>query len=242
MNKNAKHCLFKSEFCTGIASSKEHVIHNSRRKFLRKKGANLENQQAQYRGITCAKCNEYLGRKEEKYHSSLAISTLWKVLAGNVNGLFKNHPWALTKNTEKDTLHMYLEILRDAFIGDKIFPENMLGYDLSYTATTNKEGKAELNVIIASEGAFVIKDILKIKNLDIGDSEQRKIDMLTYHTHTNNNFRMLFFLPLIPKNFGFSEGTKIRVSHHGFQLHASNYFGNENMKIVLKQIYPNKQN
>jgi hypothetical protein len=239
MSNKSKKCLFKNKNCAGIASSKEHVIHNSRRKSLRKKGANLDNQQAQYKGITCSKCNEYLGRKEEKYNSSLAISTLWKVLAGNINGLFKNHPWTLTKNTDEATLRVYLEILKDAFVNDKVFPQNMLGYDLAYTATTDKEGGAELNILIASEGVFVIQDVLKIKNTKTGFSCEKLIDILTYHTHTSNDFRMLFFLPLIPKNFGsgFENTTKILLKHSGFGKYTSDYFGNKNTNINLKQIY-----
>jgi hypothetical protein len=194
--KRIRRCLFNGENCTQIASSKEHVIHNSRRKLLSEKGLKLDNQQAQYRGITCPQCNNYLGRKEEKYNSSLAISTLWKVLAGNINGLFKNHTWALTKNTEEATLQRYLEILKDAFITDKVFPENMLGYDLEYFAT-EKEGKCKLNFLVATEGVFVIQDVLQIINLETGFHTEKIIDILVYHTHTNNNFRMLFFVPLI---------------------------------------------
>ena len=241
MNKNTRPCLFKSEYCTGAASSKEHVIHNSRRKFLRKKGKKLDNQQARYKGITCAKCNEYLGRKEDEYNSSLAISTLWKVLAGNINGLFKNHPWTLTKNTNEDTLDNYLKILRDEFINDKVFPENMLGYDLLYFGKTNKDGIAKLNTLIASEGVFVIQDTLKIENLDTGYDTEKQIDILTYNTHTVNNFRMLFFLPLIPLKFGNGfENAEIKFSHSGFGKHASNYFENKSTKITLKKIYLNK--
>lgn len=241
MNKKTRGCLFNSKDCTKIASSKEHIIHNSRREFLRKKGANLDNQKAQYKGITCAKCNEYLGRKEGKYNSSLAISTVWKVLAGNINGVFENHPWTLTQNTDKGTLNCYLQILKDAFIFDKIFPENMLGYDLSYTTTTDKKGEAKLNLLIATEGVFVIQDALQIRNLKTGFCSEKLIDIVTYHTHTNNNFRMLFFLPLIPSKFGSDfKDSKINFSHSGFGKYASYYFANKDAKITLKQIYPTK--
>lgn len=238
MMKKINNCLFKSENCTGIASSKEHVIHNSRRKFLQDKGADLGNEKARFKGITCANCNEYLGRKEGKYNSSLAIATLWKVIAGNINGLFEDNPWCLSANTNEDTLNQYQEILKKSFINDSVFPENMLGYDLTYSATTNSHGKASLNILTVAEGIIVVNEIMKIENTDTGYSESRMIDILVYHTHNSNSFRMLFFLPLIPnKNSEKFANCKIKITHKGFGIIANELFENETTKITLNKIY-----
>ena len=238
MTKKINNCIFESENCTGVASSKEHVIHNSRRKFIQDKGANLGNEKARFKGITCANCNEYLGRKEEKYNSSLAIATLWKVIAGNINRLFDENPWCLTINTSENTLNEYQEILKKSFNNNSVFPENMLGYDLTYSGTTNSQGKVSLKILTVAEGIIVVNEIITIENLDTGYSERKMIDILIYHTHNSNNFRMLFFLPLIPNKHGEKfANCKINIKHKGFGVIANELFKNETTKITLNKIY-----
>ena len=202
-NSKVNNCLFNHNDCTKIASSKEHIIHNSRRKFIRDKGGDLGNEKARFKGITCANCNEYLGRYEEKHNFSLAISTLWKVIAGNINKVFGENHWSLIQNTSKETLNFYLDILKKAFIERQVFPENMLGYNLIYSGTTNSEGKVSMNLLRVSEGVIVFPIELKIKNENNGYEEFRLIDLLIYNTYNSNGFRMLFFFSTDSKSIWF---------------------------------------
>lgn len=237
-NLKVNNCLFNHDDCAKIASSKEHIVHNSRRKFIRDKGVGLGNEKARFKGITCANCNEYLGRYEEKYNSSLAISTLWKVIAGNINKVFGKNHWGLLQNTSKDTLNYYLDILKKVFNERQVFPENMLGYNLTYYGTSNSEGIVSMNLLTFSEGVIVFPTELKIKNENNGYEEFRLIDVLIYHTHNSNGFRMLFFLPMIPNQFGSNfSNTKINISHVGFGNIAKDLFENDNTKIELYKIY-----
>jgi hypothetical protein len=233
-------CLFNHDNCTKIASSREHIIHNSRRKFIRDNGGDFGNEKARFKGITCANCNEYLGRYEEKYNSNLAISTLWKVIAGNINNVFGNNHWGLTQNTSKESLYYYLEILKNAFNERQVFPENMLGYKLTYFGTTNNKGEVSMSILKFSEGIIIFPTTIKIKNENTGYIVNKLIDILIYHTHDYNEFNMLFFLPLIPieleLGLNFSD-VKINISHKGFGEIADELFENENTKIELNKIY-----
>lgn len=232
-------CIFEHDGCEGKASSKEHVIHNSRRRFIRDNGGDLGNEKARFKGITCNSCNNFLGQKEELYNSSLAISTLWKVIAGNINNVFASHPWCLTNNTSKDTLIKHAANLKAMFLNNQIAPENMLSYRLSYSGTTNSLGQVKFSMLRISEGVIVVPETLVCKGERSGNIEKQIIDILVYHTHTANAFRMLFFLPLLPADSFWPHGKeKVTMSHGGFGKIASNLFDKEGVKITLEQLYP----
>ena len=74
---------------------------------------------------------------------------------------------------------------------------------------------------------------MRIENIDTGYSESRMIDILVYHTHNSNSFRMLFFLPLIPNKHGKKfANCKIKITHKGFGKIANELFEN---KIIVVQ-------
>ncbi|MCP5142442.1 MAG: hypothetical protein H6980_08845 [Gammaproteobacteria bacterium] len=219
-----KDCLYRGQNCTTAASSKEHVINNSRRKLIQKLGADLGNEKARYKGITCNNCNRELGKHEARTWSELAIATMWKVVAGNINQVFINIPWARTTVTDIDTLTHYSDILRDALINEKVFPENMLTYDLEYHSITRSDGRAVLRILHAAEEINVFTDRIKITNTETNDEITRDVDIVMYHSHNANGSRLLFFLPLIPPHLSTPWGyTKIRVSHRGFGAYAQDY-------------------
>lgn len=230
-------CVFQHDGCEGKASSKEHVIHNSRRRVIRDNGGELGNEKARFKGITCNSCNNFLGQKEELYNSSLAISTLWKVIAGNINNVFASHPWCLTNNTSKGTMIKYAACLKDMFLNNKLAPENMLGYSLNYSGTTNSLGQTDISILQIAEGVVVVPETLEIKGEQSGEIEKQAIDILVYHTHTTNAFRMLFFLPLIPVDIKWPHGQEqLSMSHKGFGKIASDLFDNEGVKITLEPL------
>lgn len=79
---------------------------------------------------------------------------------------------------------------------------------------------------------------IEIKNESTGYTENKLIDIIIYHTHNSNGFRMLFFLPLIPKQLGLNfSDAKINISHIGFGKIAKELFENDNTKIELNKIY-----
>ena len=48
-----------------------------------------------------------------------------------------------------------MAILKNAFNERQVFPENMLGYNLTYSGTSNSKGKVSMSILIASEGVIV---------------------------------------------------------------------------------------
>ena len=209
-----RECYFKGPNCTNYATSKEHVVHNSRRKLLRSKGATLGNEQAQFKGITCENCNEFLGRYEEKSVSSLALSTVWKVLAGNLNRAFGRANWAETKHSSRIDLEEHAEFLRKVFINQGELRENMLSYDIEYTAN----GGDTIEVSLCSEGIIITEETLEYTDLESGSRDSRLIDLIVYIHFDTQSKRMAFFLPLIPVDIGrkVKEGNA-KVSHRGFE-------------------------
>lgn len=217
-----KPCLFYGENCEGIASSKEHVINNSRRIFIKNRGANLGNMKARFRGITCSNCNSDLGSIEEKTWSGLAIATLWKVLAGNINDVFERAPWAKIHNTDLITIKNTADILRTALIESKVFPENMFGYNLTDFGIIGVGGLS-MNTLTHAEVVNVFQDVIVVKNSKSGEQFDFRADFLLYHSHRMNGHRLLFFLPLIPQVATPWGNTSIEIIHKGFGRLAKEY-------------------
>jgi len=218
-----KPCLFSGDNCEGMASSKEHVINNSRRIFIKNRGANLGNTKARFRGITCSNCNSYLGSIEEKTYSGLAIATLWKVLAGNINNAFERAPWAQIHYTDLITIKNTLDILRNALLEAKVFPENMFGYNLTYSGVSCVDGKFSMSVLTDAESVTVFQDLIVVINSKSGEQFDFRADFLLYHSHQSNGHRLLFCLPLIPQVATRWANTSIEIKHKGFGKLAKEY-------------------
>ena len=238
-----KKCLFLGTDCTGKASSKEHVINNSRRIFIQKRGAELGNDKARFRGITCQKCNRFLGGIEENTWSGLAVATLWKVLAGNLNRVFDRASWAQVHSTDDGTLEHYLAILRDALLKEEVFPDNMLGYELSFTATTGADGMASMSILTDAEGIRVFRDFTHVENKDNGEKFSIETDFLLYHSHRSHGHRMLFFMPLIQQPLKTPwEHATVKVSHSGFGVYVKQYLERSlGVECKLYKLFDNAQ-
>jgi len=96
----------KCRFCKNKkASSKEHLIANSRLKdisSIHSENRPNDNVRKKFKGITCEEFNNNLGKYEGKKWSGLAYATAWKILAGNINKAFDKHPAHQLKNTIKN--------------------------------------------------------------------------------------------------------------------------------------------
>jgi hypothetical protein len=229
-----KECFFKGPNCTGVASSKEHVIHNSRRRVLREKGAELGNQQARFKGISCANCNEFMGRKEEIDRPSLAISTVWKVVIGNLNNVFNRADWAQTKHAKDEDLAEHANFLRDSFVNDGVFPEEMLGFNIGYTVNAGEKA----DILLYSEGIIINEENISIEDLTTGGKTETKIDLIIYKSFDNNSERILFFHPLIPIELGKRvKSGEIKISHRGFGTICSELFDSEQVKYKLHPLF-----
>ena len=111
--------LKKCRMCKeNLASSKEHLITNSRLNTINKnrKGTN-DNNQKTFKNITCKDCNNLLG----KYEYSILLRshiTLWKILAGNINDTFNkdtNNKYKL-ENTLVKSLELYEKEILDIIL------------------------------------------------------------------------------------------------------------------------------
>jgi hypothetical protein len=229
-----KECFFKGPNCTGVASSKEHVIHNSRRRMLREKGADLGNLQARFKGISCANCNEFMGRKEEYDRPSLAISTVWKVVIGNLNNVFNRADWAQTKHAKDEDLAEHANFLRDAFVGNGVFPNEMLGFDIEYTVKPVEK----LNVLLYTEGIIIKEESISFEDLTTRDKTEASIDLIIYKSFDNNSQRILLFYPLIPVELGKKVKSGLtKISHRGFGTICSELFDSEQVKYKLYPLF-----
>ena len=236
MPKDTMRCLFKSPGCSGHAESKEHVKNNSRRQFLRNKGADLGSEKARFRGITCKECNEFLGQLENKYWSFLAMATMWKIIAGNLNDVFDRAEWAKTKVTDRHTLEVCSDGLSDALKKSKVFlPNNMLGYGLVYSVTGDSDGKCSVEVLIGAESVYIIQDTINVENVSTGEKMAVEMDMLCYHSPNSNGHKMLYYLPLIGKISTPWINQKITISHRGFEHYARPYL--EESGARLEELY-----
>ena len=146
-NKICRYCFNQK------ASSREHLIADSRLKTInsfKKDDEANDNIQKTYKGITCESCNNKLGEYEELRWSNLAYATLWKVLAGNINGVFGRYPEYNLINTSKKTIENYESQILDIIKTKKIMPNNTFSFDFDpmNSELTNKFGVAVKKVQI----------------------------------------------------------------------------------------------
>lgn len=202
--------------------------------FIKARGANLGNMKARFRGITCNECNHVMGQIEEKTWSGLAISTMWKVIAGNINGAFDRAAWAQTQNSNPDTLNHYSEMLKDSLMNQKVFPNNMIGYDLNYSRTAGSDGKISLGILTDAEGIRVFTNPIRVSNVENGESYTYEIDFILYHSHQSNGHRLLFFIPLVPQPLKTPWcNSKIKISHTNFGVFAKEILEKEGVSCRL---------
>ena len=124
-----KRCVFCTE---RNASSKEHLIANSRLKRIQSFKAEEQrndNIRKKYKKITCEICNRRLGKYEEKSPVTLAYSTAWKILAGNINGTFTDQDYILS-NTKEEGVKSYEKQIRKIIEGEFILPANTFAFDI----------------------------------------------------------------------------------------------------------------
>ena len=174
-------------------------------------------------GITCENCNNTLGRFESQTIRGLAIATLWKVIAGNINCVFGDKSdWALLSNTKLETLTYYEALLKHALLNNKIFPENMLGYDLTRIGISGENESLHMSILTDFEGVCVLQDKVLLENKLDNDVVIGDIDVLVYRTHYENSDRMLFILPCISPTLKVPWiNTEVIISHSSFGEYAA---------------------
>ncbi len=144
MNKICRYCKTKN------ASSKEHLIANARLTAIKAHkidNQNNDNIRKTYKGITCESCNNELGRYEEATLYNLAYATIWKILAGNVNGVFTDKNYLLSNTPNRDIESYEQQFLKIIQTQDAIIPNNTFRFDFypNKTIIENHFGKAYLN-------------------------------------------------------------------------------------------------
>lgn len=161
-----KRCVFCTE---RNASSKEHLIANSRLKRIQSFKAEEQkndNVRKKYKKITCEGCNRSLGKYEAESPVNLAYSTAWKILAGNINGAFTDQDYIL-RSTEEDGVKSYEEQLRNIIEGEYILPANTFTFDIEIdnsfainfgVATFNYRARIEDENGPVEDALFCLKD------------------------------------------------------------------------------------
>jgi hypothetical protein len=102
--------------------------------------------------------------------------------------------------------------------GVKIFVKDKGGgsKEKGYTASSDKNGNAELNILTRVELVRILKEELTITNSKTKETKDIKIDFLVYISFNSNNHRLVFLLPLIGKiNTGWVN-SDIEIKHRGF--------------------------
>ena len=149
--KNYKKC----RYCQNCdASSREHIIVNSRLRSINEfkdTAQRNDNVRKTYKNITCEVCNHILGEYESKRWSFLAYSTIWKILAGNVNNAFEEGSEYVLKHSNKRCIKHFEDTLLTAVKSkNTVLPTNTFTFsvDLKTLDPENKSGKAIKNIII----------------------------------------------------------------------------------------------
>jgi hypothetical protein len=125
--------VYKCIFCAEKnASSKEHLIANSRLRRIQSLKAEKQrndNIRKKYKKITCEDCNRKLGQYEARQSVNLAYSTIWKILAGNINNAFTDQDYILS-NTQGDSIQSFEKQIREVIEGEYILPANTFAFDI----------------------------------------------------------------------------------------------------------------
>ena len=207
----------KCRFCKkNNASSREHILARSRLHRInqfRPDNLKNDNYRKKFRGITCKKCNSELGRYEELQWSSLAYATIWKILVGNTNDVFRSIPVFLLKHTNNSCREAHENLILNVIKSKKILPENTFGFDIVYTGTSNEKGEINFKVLRQFEMINVVTEESVIKNFETKIEIKKPIDVIIYVSYGNNH-RIIVILPLVCR----SKDTKLTISHKGFQV------------------------
>lgn len=139
------------------ASSKEHLIANSRLKTLNDYKENSEtndNIQKTYKKITCESCNNSLGEYERIRWCYLAYATVWKLLAGNLNSAFDRQRDFILENSSFHTIDMFEKFMADLIRSKNILPLYTFKFSLDpmKSELENKFGFAKQQVKLKAVG------------------------------------------------------------------------------------------
>ena len=228
----------KCRFCKkNNASSREHVLVNSRLKEInqfRSTNQKNDNRKKRFTQITCTECNNKLGQYEERNRSSLAYATVWKILAGNTNGVFKGAPEFLLKYSSNSCIETYENSLLNIIKSKKqVLPENTFGFDIVYTGMTDEQGMVNFGIIRQFEMINVVTEELVLKNLEIKKEIKKKIDVIIYVSY-NNNRRIIVILPLLCKQNTGWNNTRYAASYKGFLVIIKKHFPRLNVDKLYK--------
>ena len=144
----------KCRYCKKWAArSKEHIIVNSRLRSINKfKNPTQKNDNVRktYKNITCNECNHALGEYESNSWSSLAYSTIWKILAGNANDAFEEDSEYILMHSDRDCIkHYENQILKCIKFNNVGIPDNTFSFSIDSNTVDpeNKPGKAVKKVV-----------------------------------------------------------------------------------------------
>ena len=145
LEKNYKKC----RYCQNRdASSREHIITNDRLRSINEfkyQAQRNDNAQKAYKNITCEECNNFLGKYESKWWSSLAYATIWKILAGNTNNAFEKGSEYVLKHSSEHCIKHFEDTLRTVTESEnRKLPENTFTFNIDPKTLDpeNKSGKA----------------------------------------------------------------------------------------------------
>lgn len=178
LGKNYKKC----RYCQNRdASSREHIIVNSRLRSINKfkdPAQRNDNAQKAYKNITCEACNNFLGEYESKRWSFLAYATIWKILAGNTNNAFEKGSEYVLKHSAERCIKHFEDTLRTAIESkNTILPGNTFTFNVDPKTLDpeNKSGKAVKNMIVkcVDESGHPIKGAAVYMKPKGGDDEER---------------------------------------------------------------------
>ena len=222
--KNCKKCRYCQK---NDAASKEHIIANRRLKEIQKPKPSEQkndNIKKHYRGITCQRCNHILGQYEQESKDHLAISTVWKIMAGNSNGVFDQKLPYFLKNSTAGCIEKYERRVLDIINLKKVMPENTFGFDIVYQGVSDSKGKVSINLFMKFELIRVVTESLVVENCNTKEKIHKTIDVIVYVSHDANAHRIGLVLPLICPLKTDWPNTKLKFSHRGFSKIIQDHF------------------
>lgn len=127
MNKICRYCKIKQ---ARKGKNGEHIIVASRLREINSFKTECERNDNIQKGykITCENCNNLLGEYERERWSNLTYATVWKILASNVNSVFRRHPDFIIENTPPEIIEKYEFEFLKLIKGDGFLPKNTFSF------------------------------------------------------------------------------------------------------------------